>query len=261
MDRMKIAVYTIAKNEVKQVKPFMESCRDADLVSIADTGSSDGTPDLLRQHGAIVHSIAVKPWRFDTARTTAMNLVPADVDVCIKLDLDERLTPGWRQSWSTAGRPAPRCADWYTWNWKAPGVPDVVFRSDLIHARAGYLWRHPTHEILTTGGTQVMAESELAILQFPESKPRPDDIPLLQQAVREDRCSRTVFYLAREHFLRSQWRRPSPCWRNTWPCPTRLDTGAVARSPHDRPEQAAPERSQRRPGRAAAGLRRGPGPA
>ena len=43
---MKVAVYTVAKNEAKQVQPFMESCRDADLVVIADTGSTDGTPEL-----------------------------------------------------------------------------------------------------------------------------------------------------------------------------------------------------------------------
>jgi glycosyltransferase involved in cell wall biosynthesis len=138
---MKVAVYTIAKNEAKQVAPFMESCRDADLVMIADTGSTDGTPELLRRAGAF-HDVAVKPWRFDVARTTALCLLPADVDVCIKLDLDERLQPGWRGELERAWVPGPtRLRCWYTWNWKAPGVPDVVFRSDLIHARAGYLWR------------------------------------------------------------------------------------------------------------------------
>ena len=122
---MKVAVYTITKNEAKQVQPFMDSCRDADLVVIADTGSTDGTPDLLRKAGAVVHDIAVKPWRFDVARTTALSLLPADVDVCIKLDLDERLQPGWRRQLEKAWVPGTtRLRYWYTWNWKAPGVPD-----------------------------------------------------------------------------------------------------------------------------------------
>ena len=203
---MKIAVYTIAKNEAKQVRPFMDSCRDADLVLIADTGSSDGTPDLLRRAGAVVHDIAVKPWRFDVARTAALCLLPADVDVCIKLDLDERLQPCWRAELERAWAPGTtRLRYWYTWNWKAPGVPDVVFRSDLIHARTGYLWRYPTHEILDCSSPQVFAESELAIHQFPEAKPRPNDLPLLEQAVREHRCSRTLFYLGREHSFRGSW--------------------------------------------------------
>jgi FkbM family methyltransferase len=203
---MKVAVYTIAKNEAKQVPSFMESCRDADLVMIADTGSTDGTPELLRQAGAVVHDIAVKPWRFDVARTTALCLLPADVEVCIKLDLDERLQPGWRRELERAWTPGvTRLRYWYTWNWKAPGVPDVVFRSDLIHARAGYRWRHPTHEILDCTPSPVFAESELAIHQYPEAKPRPNDLPLLEQAVREHRCPRTVFYLGREHSFRQDW--------------------------------------------------------
>jgi FkbM family methyltransferase len=203
---MKVAVYTITKNEAKQVQPYVESCRDADLVVIADTGSTDGTPELLRQAGAVVHSIAVTPWRFDVARTTALSLLPADVDVCIKLDLDERLQPGWRAELERAWVPGTtRLRYWYTWNWKAPGVPDVVFRSDLIHARAGYLWRYPTHEILDTTLTQVIAESELAIHQFPEVKGRPSDLPLLELAARENRCSRTLFYLGREHSFRQEW--------------------------------------------------------
>ena len=102
---MKIAIYTIVKDEVTQVEPFLNCCREADLVCLADTGSTDGGPDLLRQGGAVLHSIAVKPWRFDTARMAALSLVPADVDICVKLDLDERLEPGWRQELEKAWQP------------------------------------------------------------------------------------------------------------------------------------------------------------
>ena len=203
---MKVAVYTISKNEANQVRSYMDSCRDADLVAVTDTGSDDGTPDLLRREGAVVHDVAVRPWRFDVARTASLCLLPADVDVCIKLDLDERLQPGWRAELERAWAPGTtRLRYWYTWNWKAPGVPDVVFRSDLIHARAGYLWRYPTHEILDGGSAQVTAESELAIHQYPEAKPRPNDLPLLELAVREHRCPRTLFYLGREHSFRQNW--------------------------------------------------------
>ena len=203
---MKIAVYTISKNEAKHVVSYMESCRDADLVVVADTGSSDGTPDMLRQAGAVVHDIAVKPWRFDLARTTSLCLLPSDVDVCIKLDLDERLQPGWRGELERAWTPGVnRLRYWYTWNWKAPGVPDIVFRNDLIHARQGYWWRYPTHEILDSALPQVYGECELAIHQFPENKPRPSDLPLLQQAVHEHRCPRTLFYLGREYAFQQDW--------------------------------------------------------
>jgi tetratricopeptide (TPR) repeat protein len=203
---MKIAVYTMAKNEAGQVRPFADSCREADLVLVADTGSTDGTPGLLRREGVVVHDIAVRPWRFDVARTTPLCLLPADVDVCVKLDLDERLQPGWRRQLEAAWQPGTtRLRYWYTWNWKAPGVPDVVFRSDLIHARAGYVWRYPTHEVLFNTAAETVAESELAIHQFPEAKPRPNDLPLLELAAQEGCCSRTLFYLGREYSFRGLW--------------------------------------------------------
>lgn len=203
---MRIAVYTIAKNEAKQVADYLASCRDADLVVVADTGSSDGTPDLLRQAGATVHEIAVVPWRFDVARTCALCLIPATMDVCVPLDLDERLQPGWRDELERAWIPGTtRLRYWYTWNWLAPGVPDVVFRIDRIHARNGYSWRHPTHEVLAASGREQVAESELSIHQYPEQKTRPNDLSLLELAVRESRCARTLFYLGREQFYRSTW--------------------------------------------------------
>ena len=97
MKKLKIAVYAISKNEEEFVNRFCDSAKDADLVLIADTGSTDRTVELAIQNGAKVYDIAVRPWRFDKARDTALNLIPSDFDVCISLDLDEILEPGWRE--------------------------------------------------------------------------------------------------------------------------------------------------------------------
>jgi glycosyltransferase involved in cell wall biosynthesis len=221
---MRVAVYTIAKNEAGRVAEYLASCRDADAVVVADTGSSDGTPDLLRQGGAMVHDIAVRPWRFDVARNASLCLVPADVDVCIPLDLDERLQPGWRRELEGAWQAdTTRLRYWYVWNWKSPGVPDTVFRIDRIHARAGYAWRHPTHEGLYSTLPEKTAECELAIHQFQEARPRPNDMTLLELAVEEQRCPRTLFYLGREYYYQRRWTdclrtlqeylaQPDACW-------------------------------------------------
>ena len=84
---MKIAVYAISKNESEFVKRFCESAKDADLILIADTGSTDGTAFLAKECGATVYNICISPWRFDKARDAALALVPRDIDVCISLDL------------------------------------------------------------------------------------------------------------------------------------------------------------------------------
>ena len=72
---MKIAVCAIAKNEADFVPRFCESAKDADLILIADTGSTDGLPEVAREHGAEVHHICITPWRFDLARNAALALL------------------------------------------------------------------------------------------------------------------------------------------------------------------------------------------
>lgn len=94
---MKIAVYAISKNEEMFVERFCKSAADADMILIADTGSTDDTVKLAKKHGATVQDICISPWRFDKARDAALALIPRDYDVCISLDLDEVLEPGWRE--------------------------------------------------------------------------------------------------------------------------------------------------------------------
>ena len=63
MNRYKIGVYAICKNEEAFVDRWMDSMAEADLIVVTDTGSTDGTVEKLRQRGAIVFVDIVKPWR------------------------------------------------------------------------------------------------------------------------------------------------------------------------------------------------------
>ena len=95
--QLKIAVSAISKNEEQFVHRFCDSARDADLICIADTGSTDATVARAIECGAVVHDICISPWRFDLARNAAIALLPRDIDIVISLDLDEVLEPGWRE--------------------------------------------------------------------------------------------------------------------------------------------------------------------
>lgn len=153
VNRVKTCVYAISLNEIKHVDKFMEASRDADLVLVCDTGSTDGTIERLKELGALVYEIRQTPWRFDVPRNTALNLIPADIDICLSIDLDEYLQPGWvdalDEEWQKTEGQLKRISYDYIWNWKADGVtPDVRFYADKIHHRHGYYWRHPCHETL-----------------------------------------------------------------------------------------------------------------
>jgi glycosyltransferase involved in cell wall biosynthesis len=140
---MKIAVYGISKDEEQFVKRFCDSCKEADLVVIADTGSTDNTVALLRECGAVVHQIHVSPFRFDVARNAALALVPADVDVCIALDLDEVLQPGFRAEIERLWKSHTTLM-----TYRYGEGPRFVYDHCRIHARSGFYWKCPCQEVL-----------------------------------------------------------------------------------------------------------------
>ena len=203
---MKICVYAISKNEELFVERFCNSAQDADLIVIADTGSTDRTRDLAEQCGATIHEIAITPWRFDDARNAALALLPRDVDVCVSLDLDEELQPGWREEiervW-TEGTTRLR----YGFDWGA----GIVFQYEKIHARHGYRWTHPCHEYPIPYGIneQYAQTDKLLVIHKPDpTKSRGQYLPLLEMSVAEDpHDPRNAFYYARELSFHGLWQR------------------------------------------------------
>lgn len=202
---LRIAVYAITKNEASFVERFLASCREADLVVIADTGSTDGTQELARQHGATVYDICITPWRFDKARDAALALVPKDIDICISLDLDEMLVPGWREKMEAAWVPGTtRLRYWFDWS------NGIVFQSEKTHARHGYHWHHPCHEYPRPDARiqeQWAVIDELLVIHKPDpTKSRGHYLDLLELSVKEDpHCPRNAFYYARELTFVERW--------------------------------------------------------
>lgn len=203
---LKICVYAISKNEEHFVERFCESAKDADLILIADTGSSDGTDTKAREHGAVVHDICITPWRFDLARNAALALVPRDIDVCISLDLDEVLEPGWREEIERVWKLGETTRLRYLFDWGC----GIRFRYEKIHARHGYRWHHPCHEYPVLDGRieEVWAETDsLLVSHHPDpTKSRGQYLDLLTLSVKEDpHCPRNAFYYARELTFHYRW--------------------------------------------------------
>lgn len=200
---MKIAVYAISKNEEQFVKRWYESAVEADVLFIADTGSTDNTVAVAKKLGISVASITVSPWRFDDARNTSLALLPADLDWVVALDMDEVLLPGWREAIENAPEQATRLRYPYTWNWNEDGSPGLQYGGDKIHRRHGYRWKHPVHEVAVKyDGPEVQAWVPLEIHHHADnSKPRSQYLPLLELSVQEDpNDERNLFYLGREYF-------------------------------------------------------------
>lgn len=206
---MQIAVYTIAKNEEQFVERWAASAADADFILLADTGSTDETADIAFDLGVNVSFIGVSPWRFDDARNAALASIPAQIDLCIALDADEVLQLGWREHLETLDPQITRPRYKYVWSWNADGTEGLTYSGDKIHARNGYRWKHPVHEVLTPslGTNEVQGWTGLEIHHHPDhTKSREQYGPLLEWAVLEDPSDdRNAYYLGREYFYMQDW--------------------------------------------------------
>lgn len=201
---MKIAVYAISKNEEMFVERFCKSAADADMILIADTGSTDRTIELAKAHGAVVPEICITPWRFDDARNAALAMIPRDIDVCISLDLDEELQPGWREEIERVwAEDTTRLR--YKFDWGA----GIAFYYEKIHARHGYRWIHPCHEYpvpYLIEEKYAQTDMLLVVHKPDNTKSRGQYLHLLEMSVKEDpNDPRNAFYYARELSFHCQW--------------------------------------------------------
>lgn len=221
----KIAVYAICGNEAHNVDEWMNSMWEADYICVLDTGSTDGSYEKLLKYQqdypskVIISQKIYNPWRFDTPRNDSMELVPADADICICTDLDERLTATWadkvRKLWT------PKCERGYylyAWSHLGNGEPARVFWYDKIHANKGeWKWQYPVHEALMHPiyGDSHLAPDQVCRLpddfimlhHYPTFKAgRKNYLPLLEQRAKEyPNDFYGLIYLAHEYKYQSKY--------------------------------------------------------
>jgi FkbM family methyltransferase len=203
---VKVAVYTIALNESANAKRWADSALDADYRIVADTGSTDDTVEQLIEAGVTVHRIAVRPWRFDVARNAAMALIPDDVDVCLTLDMDRFLAPGWRAkleaAW-TSGMTALFCQVIFRASADDP-MPLRNWSAKNFHHRWGYRFKRAVHEALAfTGPKEVVGSCDDIVIyevQDHTKTTRSQYLPLMELAHTEDPGDGQIcFWLGRDH--------------------------------------------------------------
>jgi len=220
---LKICVYAISLNEEKHAERFAKAAQDADLIFVADTGSTDKTVEILEANGVVVKHIRIKPWRFDDARNACLAMIPEDIDVCFSLDLDEVLQPGWREEVERCWVPGTTRMQ-YGFDWGA----GIVFGYQKMHSRFGYRWHHPCHEYPVPDRIEekwVFTDTLLNVHKPDPTKSRGQYLDLLRVSIEEDPlCPRNAFYYGRELSFVGRWedaikecKRYLDLPRATWP--------------------------------------------
>ena len=216
---MKVAVYTIARDEEKNAEAFMESCHGADLVLVGDTGSTDRTKEIIENRGGKTVDVTIFPWRFDLARNVVMALLPEDIDICIALDLDEQLSPNWRAvlnaQWDCGEH--NRLKFRYVHNFKANGDEGTVGVKDFAHGRFHWVWKHRVHEKLYyEGGDQnVLTTMNITVAHRQDPhKQRANYLELLEQECADPSATTAqhLFWLAREYLYADEFEKAVDCF-------------------------------------------------
>jgi glycosyltransferase involved in cell wall biosynthesis len=202
---VKVCVYAIMRDEVSNLDGWLTTTSEADARYVLDTGSTDGTHDFLHLN-SIEHDIATfDPFRFDDARNAALALAPG-ADLYMRLDADERLEEGWRESLEAVylpeiGRYRVTVVN-HGANW------DRISRDD-VHVRAGHRWKYPTHEVLV--GPGIVRQTAVVVNHHPPVERRTHhdtNLDVLRDAVDEyPGDHRMAFYYARELFYAGDWER------------------------------------------------------
>lgn len=218
----KICVYAICKNEARFIERWLSSMSEADYIVVLDTGSEDGTFELLEKDPRVYRAAqrVITPWRFDVARNESMRLIPDDANILVCTDLDEVLEPGWaqvlRERWIEGVH--ERAVYKYAWSHTERGEPDRIFQYDKIHSRA-WVWNFPVHEILVRAedvsdcsfrlDNALTVFDEIYLHHYPDqTKSRGTYLPLLElrkEENPEDYYGR--IYLAHEYYYRGFYQK------------------------------------------------------
>jgi acetyltransferase-like isoleucine patch superfamily enzyme/glycosyltransferase involved in cell wall biosynthesis len=144
-----VSVVILTLNEESNIAACIASCAWCDDVHVVDSGSTDRTCEIAREHGATVHvrpfnannadDGPVRNW-FATQRNWAIDNVPHKHEWVFHLDADERFTPELVAEMASVIKHAPTEAGFYVpnklmfmgrWLKRASGYP--IYQMRLFH--------------------------------------------------------------------------------------------------------------------------------
>ncbi len=195
----------IVKNEARIIRRCLDSVRPLiDHWIIVDTGSTDGTQDIVRNHlRELPGELVERPWKnFGHNRSEALALAREKADYTLVIDADEELVV-------EAGFKLPQLeADEFMVPCRFDHSVNIWFKPFLLKASCGWRYvgvvhEYPTfdapHQRVNLPGATVVCHTDGARNASPEQKYR-NDARLLEEALLEEpNDPRSVFYLAQSY--------------------------------------------------------------
>lgn len=196
---MRICVAAICRNEEKNIAEWLQHVSGADAISLVDTGSTDGTVDIVSRfvHSNIYHMFDVSEERnLGASRELAATPFSED-DLVVWLDIDERFDdPQWVERLRALEGIEQAEAVWILMR-----NGDSHYDQMKAYKRRSYSWRYRAHEVLINNkpNRNVTVRADFATDHYPDHEKARSYLLELGRDVgdwpHEQRCS---FYYARE---------------------------------------------------------------
>lgn len=213
MKKHKICVYSICKNEEKFVDRFMDCLEEIkDHVYVLDTGSTDNTIEKFKARGAHIKAKKYDKFEFHKARNDALKLVPKEYEICICLDIDDCIDPGFVEKINANWKENTTQLKYYHYcNLNSHDEPLIKFLCGKIHKRDCYRWKYPIHEVLKFIGEkeESIDVPDIIVRHRPDvKKSRAFYMDLLEEYVENNpENTRNVYLLTKEYRSKRQWEK------------------------------------------------------
>lgn len=209
-----ISATIIAKNEETCILECLDSVSEADEIVVYDTGSTDQTKDLVRSFNHPNVKLVDGVWddHFAKARNAALD--EATGDWCLIIDCDEVVEPGTIQALKNQIGELQEGQATLRFECR-PKTGEGVHHMVRAHARLPYIrWEGRVHEALNVDDRILCPGAVLRYGYSPAHNQDPDRVlRLLLKDVFDcsmrgvDTGTRTLYYLGREYWYRSQFRK------------------------------------------------------
>ncbi len=208
---MRICLSMIVKNEAAVIERCLRSVRPhVNAWAIVDTGSNDGTQEIIRRCMAdLPGELIERPWvDFATNRNQALDLARSHGDYALIIDADEVLEADAGFSWGTLGKAGYMLEFVYG--------PSRYRRTALPRLDAGWRWEGVLHEALVRPlpaediplltGLRIHVHSDGVRSRLPPAEKFGRDAEVLKRALdTEPGNTRYAFYLAQSLRDAGQW--------------------------------------------------------
>lgn len=203
--RPTICLNMIVKNEARVIRRCLDSVKPfIDAWVIVDTGSTDGTQDIIREHLAgIPGALHERSWKdFGHNRTEALELAQGQAEYILIMDADEVMVP------DPGFQLGPLPADEVQILHRPEGLEFSFHRTTLVRSGLPFRYVGVLHEVIVCDAPHITAQLRgLTVKYFMDSARNADpvrkyeqDAALLEEGLRaEPGNARYVFYLAQSY--------------------------------------------------------------